>query len=283
MRKIDFHIHAITRQMLEVPWYAGLFLRNNPGLFTEHEKFPLAPERVLQEMDSAGVEYALILPNESVGIGIKIPTEFVLEFCQGQERLLPFVNINPHLTPDPVRRLEKLADAGARALKLYPTYQEFYPNDPMLYNVYAAAQERRLPVMIHTGSSIFPTSRIKYGDPLFLDDVAVDFPHLNIILAHSGRGPWYEHAVSLARTRPNVFLEISGIPPRRLLEYLPAVARMPDKTIFGSDWPTVPPIKEIVESIATLKLPAETLEKIFWANAARLLGFQKPGEETERQ
>jgi predicted TIM-barrel fold metal-dependent hydrolase len=277
--RIDFHIHAITRQMLEVPWYAGLFLGNNPGLFTDHEQFPLTPDRVLQEMDGADVSHALILPNESVGIGIDIPSEFVLEFCQGQERLLPFANINPHTTQDPVKRLEKLADAGARALKIYPTYQWFYPNDPMLSNMYAAAQERRLPVMIHTGSSIFPTSKIKYGNPIYLDDVAVDFPRLNIVLAHSGRGPWYEHAVTLARTRPNVFLEISGIPPHRLLEYLPAVARLADKTIFGSDWPTVPPLKGVVEGIARLKLPAEALEKIFWANAARLLGLQTPGKE----
>lgn len=265
-----------------MPWYGGLFLKNNPGLFNDGAKFPLTPERVLQEMDSGGIEYALILPNESVGIGIDIPSEFVLGFCQGQKRLLPFANVNPHTVTDPAKRLEKLADAGARALKLYPTYQCFYPNDPILYKTYAVAQERGLPVMIHTGSSIFPTARIKYGDPIFADDVAVDFPRLNIVLAHSGRGPWYEHAVSLARIRPNVFLEISGIPPHRLLEYLPAVARMPDKTIFGSDWPTVPPIKGIVEGIAALKLPADALQKIFWANAARLLRLEAPGGVTEK-
>src|SRR3990172_8434106 len=275
--KIDFHIHTITRKMLDVSWYGGLFLKYNPGLFTAEGKFPLTPERVLQELDSAGVDYALILPNESVTIGIDIPSEFALEFCQGQERLLPFANVNPHTTENFVKQFEKLADAGARALKLYPTYQWFYPNDAILYKLYAAAEERGIPVMFHTGSSIFPTSRIKYGDPIFLDDVAVDFPRLNIVLAHSGRGPWYEHAVSLARTRPNVFLEISGIPPHRLLEYVPAVAHIPEKTIFGSDWPTVPPLKQIVEGVSGLKLPDGALDKIFWGNAARLLGLQTPG------
>src|SRR5438552_3424605 len=126
--KIDFHIHIINRKMLEVPWYEALFLKYNPGLFTDQGKFPFTPERVLQEMDSAGIDYALILPNESEGIGIDIPSELALEFCQGHERLLPFANVNPH-TQDPVKQLEKLADAGARALKLYPTYQWFYPND----------------------------------------------------------------------------------------------------------------------------------------------------------
>lgn len=277
--KIDFHIHVLTRKMLEVPWYGGLFLKYNPGLFTDQGQFPLTPERVLEEMDRAGIDYALILPNESVGIGIDISSEFVLEFCQGQKRLLPFANVNPHTSPDPVKRLEKLADAGARALKLYPTYQWFYPNDAILYKLYAAAEERGLPVMIHTGSSIFPNARIKYGNPIFLDDVAVDFPRLNLVLAHSGRGPWYQHAESLANIRPNVFLEISGIPPHRLLEYLPAITRMPDKTIYGSDWPTVPPIKQIVEGIATLKLPDGMLEKLFWGNAARLLGIHALGGE----
>ena len=123
--KIDFHIHTITRKMLDVPWYGGLFEKYNPGLFTKEGKFPLTPERVLAELDSAGVDYGLILPNESVTIGIDIPSEFSLEFCQGHPRLLPFVNVNPHATENLVKRFEKLADAGARALKLYPTYQWF--------------------------------------------------------------------------------------------------------------------------------------------------------------
>jgi hypothetical protein len=276
--KIDFHIHVITRQMVDVPWYGGLFLKHNPTLFTEQGKFPLTPERILAEMDSAGIDYGLILPNESTQIGIDIPNEFVLEFCQGQERLLPWVDVNPQNTNDPVKRLETLVKAGARALKLYPTYQWFYPNDPSLNKLYALAQEARLPVMIHTGSSIFPTSRIKYGDPLFLDDVAVDFPELNIVLAHSGRGPWYSHAVTLARTRDNVFLEISGIPPHRLLEYLPALTRLSHKTIFGSDWPSVPPLKRVVQDIASLPFSSEDLEKIFWGNAARLLGLEEKAD-----
>ena len=272
--RIDFHIHTITRKMLDVPWYGGLFEKYNPKLFTETGDFPLTPERVLKEMDTAAIDYALILPNESTTIGIDIPSEFALEFCQGQSRLLPWANVNPHTTEDMVKRFEKLADAGARALKLYPTYQWFYPNDAILYKLYAAVQERGLPVMFHTGSSIFPTSRIKYGDPIFLDDVAVDFPRLNIVMAHSGRGPWYEHAVSLARTRRNVYLEISGIPPHRLLQYLPAVAQIPEKVIFGSDWPTVPPLKQIVDALSGLSLPEGALDRIMWGNAARLLKLE---------
>ena len=277
--KIDFHIHVITPQMVGVPWYGGLFLKHNPDLFTDQGQFPLTPERILAEMDGAGIDYGLILPNESTQIGIDIPSEFVLEFCQDHQRLLPWVDINPPTSSDPVKRLERFLKAGARALKLYPTYQWFYPNDPSLNPIYALAQEAGLPVMIHTGSSIFPTSRIKYGDPLFLDDVAVDFPRLNIVLAHSGRGPWYDHAVTLARTRDNVFLEISGIPPHRLLEYLPAVTRLSDKTIFGSDWPSTPPLKRVVQEISSLDFSTEDLEKIFWDNAARLLGL---GEDAEQ-
>ncbi|MEE2823182.1 MAG: amidohydrolase family protein [Acidobacteriota bacterium] len=273
--KIDFHIHVLTRQMVDVSWYGGLFLKHNPDLFAEHGQFPLTPERVLSEMDSAGVDYGLILPNESTQIGIDIPNEFVLEFCQGQERLFPWVDANPRKPNNPVKRLGEFIKAGAKALKLYPTYQWFYPNDPMLNDIYALAQEAGLPVMIHTGSSIFPTSRIKYGDPIFLDDVAVDYPRLNIVLAHCGRGPWYDHAVTLARTRANVFLELSGIPPHRLLEYLPALPRLSHKTIFGSDWPSVPPLKQVVEGISSLRdFSTEELDKILGENAARLLDLE---------
>jgi predicted TIM-barrel fold metal-dependent hydrolase len=114
--------------------------------------------------------------------------ETVEALCQGQPRLIPFASLNPYLIENPARELERLVrDRGFRGLKLYPTYSYFYPNDPKLYPVYAKAQELGIPVKCHTGTSVFPASRLKYGDPVYIDDVAVDFPDLVAIITHSGR------------------------------------------------------------------------------------------------
>ena len=133
-------------------------------------------------------------------------------------------------------------DLGFRGLKLYPTYNYFYPNDPVLYPVYAKAEELGIPVAWHTGTSAFPASRLKYGDPIHIDDVAADFPRLTAVITHSGRPIWYDTAYTLARMRENVYMEVSGLPPKRLLTYFPDLERVSDKVLFGSGWPSVPTI-----------------------------------------
>ena len=174
----------------------------------------------------------------------------------------------------PGKELERLVTQdGFRGLKIYPTYQHFYPNDRELYPMYAVAQALKIPLMVHTGSSVFKGAKLKYGDPLTLDDVAVDFPDLKIVMAHSGRGFWYDRAFFLARMHENVYMEIAGLPPTRLLEYFPELERNADKVIFGSDWPGMPYIKRNLEMIRKLPLNASTFEKILGGNAARVLGL----------
>ena len=87
------------------------------------------------------------------------------------------------------------------------------------------------------GTSIFPGARNKYGDPIYVDDVAVDFPKLKILLAHGGRPLWMHTAFFLVRRHPNVYLDISGIPPKTLLKYFPRLDEIAHKTLFGTDWP----------------------------------------------
>ena len=147
---------------------------------------------------------------------------------------------------------------GFRGLKLYPTYQQYFLNDPRIYPIYRTAQDLGIPVLIHTGSSIFQGTRLKYGDPLHLDDVAVDFPDLKLAMAHSGRGFWYDRAFFMSRLHKNVYMEISGLPPSRLLEYFPDLGRNADKVIFGSDWPGMPHMKRNIEAVAALPLPPDS-------------------------
>jgi predicted TIM-barrel fold metal-dependent hydrolase len=137
-----------------------------------------------------------------------------------------------------------------------------------------AAEEANVPVMIHTGTSIFPSARNRFADPMPVDDVAVDFPKLAIILAHSGRPLYGETAFFLARRHANVHLELSGIPPKKILQQLPRLAEVADKTLWGTDWPS-PGIRSPSENVAafrSLPLTEEAKEKILFGNAKALFG-----------
>jgi predicted TIM-barrel fold metal-dependent hydrolase len=268
---IDFHIHTAyyrsrTKDYMELlrrgwgermHWMIQTY--SSPGAF-------------VQLMDRAGIDYAVILAELAPITSGIAANEDVALFCAHSPRLVPFASIDPGTCQNPADELEKLVrNHGFRGLKLYPTYQHFYPNEAKIYPLYAKAQELEIPVLLHTGSSIFTGSRMKYGDPIYLDDVAVDFPDLNVVLAHSGRPFWYEKAFALARMHDNIYMEVSGLPPKKLLTYFPELERIAHKVIYGSDWPGVPTLKENILSLKDLKIDEEAKLNILGLNAARLL------------
>ncbi len=276
---IDFHVH-IGRSEMWKPWVFEWAVNN----LNEADR-ALGPQKILdtyaaskealeKHLDECGVDYAVVLAEESpITTGIT-PNDYVRDFCRGSKRLIPFCSVNHYLHSRPAQELEQLVTKeGFRGIKLYPTYEHFYANDRELYPMYAVAQSLGIPVMVHTGSSVFRGAKLKYGDPLVLDDVAVDFPNLKIVMAHSGRGFWYDRAFFLARLHENVYMEIAGLPPQRLLEYFPEFERNADKIIFGSDWPGMPYIKRNIELFRTLPLKDSTKEKVLGGNAARVLGL----------
>jgi len=136
-----------------------------------------------------------------------------------------------------------------------------------MYPLYRAAEELRVPVMIHTGSSVFRGTRMKYGDPLHLDDVAVDFPGLNLVMAHSGRGSGTTGPFS-SRSCTKTSTWIFPAFPLPADDVFPELDRIADKVIFGSDWPGMPWIRRNMDEIGRLPLTAEGVEKILGGNAA---------------
>ena len=282
MTVIDFHLHVMDLEQLQ-PWTTEYLIRSSGRDLDYLGRLMTSPELLVEMLRQNGVDYAVVITEISpITTGV-ISNEAVAEFCQGQKALIPFANINPSLVANPARELERyVTEMGFKGLKLYPTYQGFYPNDSSIYPLYAKALELGIPVMIHTGSSIFAGARLKYGDPLWIDDVAVDFPELTLIQVHSGRGMWYERAFLLARLHQNVYMEIAGLPPRKLIEYFPELEKNADKVIFGSDWPGLRSIKDNVAAIRSLPLSDETKAKILGGNAARLLDSAWPGLWQER-
>ena len=123
-----------------------------------------------------------------------------------------------------------------------------------------------------SSSSVFPRARNVFADPMPIDDVAIDFPNLKIILAHMGRPLYGETAFFLLRRHANVHADISGIPPKALLRFVPRIADIADKVLWGTDWPSpgVVSMKKNVEQFRALGLGEDVERKILWENANRI-------------
>ncbi|HUI38376.1 MAG TPA: amidohydrolase family protein [Thermoplasmata archaeon] len=239
------------------------------------EAFDRSPMRFLEYLDRSGIDRAVLVnyvAPEIVGYTEKV-NDFVLEYARAApSRLVAIGSVRP-THPDPGAEVERLARLGLRGLKIHPPHQLFRPNAYLegldgLRSIYEAASRRRLPVIVHTGTSVFPGARNRFADPLFVEDVAIDFPELTLVLAHGGRPFWTREAAFLARRFEHVYLELSSIPPGRLLEYFPDLERLAAKVLYGSDWPG-PGVAEIGANLAAfreLPLPAEVRERILTEN-----------------
>jgi len=281
MRVIDFHTHPWRPQDF-TPANREYIERISPAVREHGDR--LSDVRFAAELLRAeGVEHAVMLPEHCPATSGMVRTETVIELCAESDGFfLPFACVNPNTDPAPARLLQSwLASAPIRGLKLYPSYQFFYPDDRRLYPVYEVCQEHRIPVLFHVGTSILPGTRLRYCDPLRLDDVAVDFPDLPIVMAHGGRGFWYEACATLATVHANVYIDVAGLVPGRLLEHFPRLQRLADKFVFGSDWPAMPKtVSHNVRAIAALGLAPDALDRILYRNAARLLGLDAAGGQS---
>jgi len=268
---IDFHIHLGKRKCW-LPWVTDFWdeFHDDPDTIDDL----MEPDKLSDYLKKEGVDFTVCLAEVNPLTSGTVTNEYVFEFCKNKDSLIPFASLNPYLFPEAPKVLEKyVKDYGFKGLKMLPNYQWYYPNDNKLYPIYAKAEELQIPVMFHTGSSIFKGARIKYADPKLLDDLAVDFPHLTIIMVHGGRGFWYNDASFLAQIHPNMYLEIAGLPPQNLLTYFPDLEKISHKVIFGTDWPGCPGIKKNIEIIKGLPISKESKSKILGENAARILGL----------
>ena len=270
---IDYHVHvgSLKHWREYMPWVIDLvdsFSEQNGLKRTIGKTDDIEPDLLLKYMDEIGLDYAVIIADY-------FALDWTADFCSVSERFIPYANINPHLVAYPSQEIEKRVKQGYRGLKFLPTYHHFYPNDNKLYPFYEVAQELGLPLMYHIGSSIFPETRLKYGDPIYLDDVARDFKKSKIIMAHSGRGFWYDACFFLCRLHANVYMEITGLPPRNLLTYFPNLEQNADKILFGTDWPASPGFTYSINGINDLNVKPETKTKILGENAAKLLGINR--------
>lgn len=270
MRAIDLHVHPFTGEILaKTPEW---FWRGPRAAFGIQRR-DLSLDELLRDMDEAGVERAVLLALDcETAYGFKVANEDVAALVAlHPDRLIGFASVDPNKGERGARELEfAVRELGLRGLKLHPPTQRFYASDRAHYPLWEKAQELRIPILCHTGHT-FAGGYLKYAEPKYLDDVAADFPDLTIILCHFGF-PWVEQVISLAWTRPNVYIELSGWSPR----YIPKVVwqyaekLFPDRVVFGTDHPTMRP-QRWLRDFQEIPLPNEVREKILYRNAVAIL------------
>jgi predicted TIM-barrel fold metal-dependent hydrolase len=231
-----------------------------------------SPKALLKYLDSIGVERAVLInyvAPDTMGFTHEV-NSWVANYCkENPRRLLSCGSVHPRHSRNVQADMDEIVRLGIRLIKIHPPHQLLYANDytngmTELATIYRVAETSGIPVMIHTGTSIFPDARNKFGDPIYLDDVAVDFPKLRILMAHGGRPIWMQTAFFLLRRHRNVHLDISGIPPKQLLNYFPRLEHIAKKTLFGTDWPSpgIPDIEQNLGQFRALPLSGEVKEQI---------------------
>ena len=194
--------------------------------------------------------------------------------------MVAFASIDPHKGRFGAREARRLIADGVRGFKFHPTCQGFFPNDRMAYKLYEVIAENKLPAIFHSGHSGIGTGmrggggmRLKYSNPIHVDDVAVDFPDMKIIIAHPS-WPWQDEALSVCLHKPNVYIDLSGWSPKyfppQLVQY--ANSQLKKKILFGSDFPLIPPDRWIKDFKEAAFKP-EVHDLILKYNAIEALGL----------
>ena len=211
-----------------------------------------------------------------------VPNDEVIEFAaQNADIMMPFASVDPTRGPEAISEAKRLIATGLlRGFKLHPPLQQFFPNDRVAYPLYKVIEEAGLPVVFHTGHSGIGTGmpggggiRLKYGNPMYIDDVAVDFPDMPIIMAHPSF-PWQDEAISVCLHKRQVYIDLSGWSPKyfapNLIQY--ANSLLKTKMLFGSDYPLITPDRWMAD-FEKAPFKDEVRPLILKENAMKLFGL----------
>jgi uncharacterized protein len=220
--------------------------------------------------------------DDEAGMGRRrIGNRAVLEAARANpDVLIPFASVDPHKGKLAVREAREMIEAGVRGFKFHPNTQAFWPNAREHYALYEVIAEAGLIALFHSGTTGIGAGmpggggvRLKYSNPMAVDDVAADFPELDIILAHPSF-PWQDEALAIAVHKPNVYIDLSGWSPKyfpeNLIRYTNTQLR--HKMLFGSDYPLITPDRWLAD-FEKLAIRDEVRPLVLKENAARLLGL----------
>jgi predicted TIM-barrel fold metal-dependent hydrolase len=277
---IDVHTHAEVscRQPTDDVWQE---YEDAASKYFKAGKRPTIPETIAYYRErKIGLVMFTVDSEHEIG-SRRIPNEEILEAAHANsDMMVAFASIDPHKGKFGAREARRLIADGVRGFKFHPTCQGFFPNDRMAYKLYEVIAEHKLPAIFHSGHSGIGTGmrggggmRLKYSNPIHVDDVAVDFPDMKIIIAHPS-WPWQDEALSVCLHKQNVYIDLSGWSPKyfppQLVQY--ANTQLKKKILFGSDFPLIPPdrwIKDFKEA----NFKPEVHDLILKHNAIEALGL----------
>lgn len=280
LKAIDIHVHAeISCCQPEDPIMGG-FYDAATKYFKADRRRPTIPETIAYYRERE-IGFVMFTVDMEAGTGIKrIRNEEIAEAAaENSDIMMAFASIDPHKGKMGALEARNLIEKhGVRGFKFHPPMQNFDPGDRMAWPIYEVINHYKLPAVFHTGHSGMGTGmpggggiRLKYGQPILVDDVAVDFPEIRIILAHPG-WPWTDEALSMALHKPNIYIDLSGWSPKY---FPPQIARYANtqlghKFLFGSDFPLIPPDKWMT-AFGDAGFKPEVHDPILKGNAMRLL------------
>jgi hypothetical protein len=276
---VDVHLHAARLPTLKPAWKQWAHDFGGTSLIEQvyDADGAVDPARFDAYLAGEGVDVALVLAEYSPkATGIQ-PVEDLLPLtAHNPDRVKLIANVNPHLHYPVDEELQRQLDLGAVACKIHPVHAGVAANDRALYPAYELCQSAGIPLVVHCGTSTFPGSSNKFADPVLLDDVLRDFRSLHLVLAHGGRGWWYDAAAFMALSNERVWIELSGLPPSRLPSYYARHdwARLARRMIFGTDWPGVPGIAANARAVAALCPDEHTVGLVLAGNAARVYNLK---------
>jgi predicted TIM-barrel fold metal-dependent hydrolase len=242
------------------------------------------PEQHWQAMQ--GVDKAIVFGIRAFHSGLWTPNEYVAEYAADHPgKIIGFGAVDP-CVDDVQATLEEVVRLGLRGVKLGPIYQNIHPTDPRMMDVYAFCEAHGLPIMIHQGTTFVRTGPLKYALPILLEDVAVQFPELRMVIAHLGH-PWISETLVLIRKHPHFYSDISALHYRPWQFYNGLIAAKEygvlDKLLFGSDYPFTTAeasveglrsINRLTEGTALPRLTSEEIERLIYSPTLACLGLE---------
>jgi hypothetical protein len=232
------------------------------------------------------VERAVVLAMRFFHVGVDVSNDLVAGYVgEHPERLVGFMSLDPS-EPDPIAEMERAHhDLGMRGIKMSPIYQNFHPTDPRAREIYARAEQLGLPILLHQGATFPRRAPLKYALPHLLEDVALEFPELRIVIAHLGH-PWEHETIVLIRKQPNLYSDLSGLFYRPWQFYnsmlLAQEYNVQHKLLFGSDWPIATPeetargirnVNAVVEGTCLPRVSLSAVEEILERDGLKALGI----------
>ncbi|MBV9231058.1 MAG: amidohydrolase [Chloroflexi bacterium] len=277
---IDVHVHAeVSHQHPDDPSTQAIQEAAKQYFKSEGTR-PTIPEIAAYYRERKMACVVFTVDTESTTGRVRVSNEEIAQAAaEYPDVLIPFASIDPAKGKMGAREARRLIEHfGVRGCKFHPQAQEFYPNDRSAYDLYEIIAEARLPALFHTGHSGIGTGarggggiRLKYGNPMYLDDVAVDFPDMPIIMAHPSF-PWQDEALSVCLHKPQVYIDLSGWSPKyfppQLIQY--ANTLLKHKVLFGSDYPLITPDRWLAD-FEQISIKPEVRPLILKENAIKLL------------